>query len=103
MNLGFSETKVVSLPYPQDIEAYFYHPLRDKHIGDHIVVLFANRLIDRYQPLLALEALNLLNQRYQNITMLMNNEGPLKNECLAYIKSNKLNNVEFLDNITSWD
>jgi len=99
----FSEDKVTSLPYPQDIERYYDHPLRDKHYGDPMTLLFANRLIDRYQPLLALEILKKLNQKYPNIKMLMNAEGTLKNECLNYIDENKLINVEFLDKIDSWN
>lgn len=100
---SFPIEKVAKLSYPQDIEVYFNHPLRDKRKGGPITLLFANRLVERYQPLLALEVFKNISSKYPSTRMLMNAEGSLKAECIRYIKRNNLINVEFLDRIDSWD
>jgi len=101
--LDFPEDKVINLPYPQDIEEYYNHPLREKKYGDPITLLFANRLVDRYQPLIALKVLKNLSCKYPHVRMLMNAEGNEKKECLDYIEMNNITNVEFLDRIDSWN
>ena len=99
----FPKEKVTSLAYPQDIEEYYDHPLREKKNGDSLTLLFANRLVERYQPLMALEVLKKLNLKYENINMLMNSEGSQKEDCIEFIKKNNLTNVEFLDGVDSWN
>ena len=95
--------KVVSLVYPHDIEEYYSHPLRKKEFGDPITLLFANRLVERYKPLMALEILKNLSLKYPNLKMLMNAEGSQKEQCSKYIHDNNLTNIEFLDEIKSWN
>jgi len=99
----FNEEKVTSIQYPQDIEAYFNHPLRQEKQKQDYTILFANRLIDRYQPIFALEVFKRLKEKYPNIKLLMNNDGPLKGQCLSYIGYNELKDVEFLQEIDSWN
>lgn len=99
----FPKEKVANLSYPQDIEEYYNHPLREKEYGDPITILFANRLVDRYQPLMALEVFRRLSTKYPHINMLMNAEGSQKKECVEFIGKNNLDNVEFLDKIDSWN
>lgn len=101
--IGFPENKVDTLRYPQDIEEYFNHPLREKRKDDKFRILFANRLIDRYQPLFALEVLERVQSEYPNVEMVMNNDGPLKDACVGYIEKKGLKNVRFLDSIDSWN
>lgn len=100
---GFPENKVATLYYPQDIDAYFSHPLREKKKGDLFTILFASRLIKRYQPLFVLKVFEKIKERYSNVRLLMNNHGPLKEECIDYIKEHNLKEVKFLDNIDSWN
>lgn len=99
----FPEDKVTSLSYPQDIEEYYNHPLRVKKLGDPITLLFANRLVERYQPLMALEVLRRISLKYPNIKMLMNSSGSQKEQCVEFIEKNNLTNIEFLDKIDSWN
>lgn len=99
----FPKEKVTSLSYPHDIEEYYNHPLREKKFGDPITLLFANRLVERYQPLMALEVMKRVSSKYPNIKMLMNADGSQKKECTDFIEKNNLTNVEFLDKIDSWN
>ncbi|TCI57410.1 glycosyltransferase [Exiguobacterium sp. SH1S21] len=100
---GFTDKQVVNAPYPIDIEAYFDHPLRVKRRGDPIRILFANRLIDRYQPLIALEAYRALKRDYPNLSLALNRDGHLYEACRDYIKEHDLEGVTFLDDIDAWD
>jgi glycosyltransferase involved in cell wall biosynthesis len=100
---GFPKDKVDMVAYPQDIEEYYNHPLRNKKKSDTFILLFANRLIDRYQPLFALEVFERLSSKYPNLELHMNNDGPLKQACVDYINNRKLNNVYFLKQIDSWN
>ena len=99
----FSEEKVTSILYPQDIESYFEHPLRVKKQNQDYSILFANRLIERYQPLFALEVFKILKEKYPNIKLHMNNDGPLKSDCIKYIETHHLQDVQFLQEIDSWN
>lgn len=99
----FPGDKVSILPYPKDIDEYYNHALREKKIGDPITLLFANRLVERYKPLVALEVFRELSLKYNHVKMLMNAEGSQKNQCIEFIENNNLTNVEFLDKIDSWN
>lgn len=101
--IGFAEHQVVSAPYPIDIEAHIEHPLRQKKQHDPIQILFANRLIDRYQPLVALEAYKTLKAEYPHLSLAMNQEGHLAEACQRYIEKEHLEDVFFLEDIESWD
>ncbi|MHA6259956.1 glycosyltransferase [Sporosarcina sp. CAU 1771] len=101
--IGFEREKVSWTSYPQDIEAYYKHPLRSEKKQKNYKILFANRLIDRYQPLFALEVFLEINSKYPNTELIMNSEGPLKSKCIQYIKDKKMKNVSFLEGIDAWD
>ena len=101
--IEFEKDKVAWTNYPQDIEEYFNHPLRTKTNGDSYRILFANRLIDRYQPLFVLEVFEKIVSKYPNTELYMNNDGPLKSKCIEYIENRGLKNVKFLDKIDSWN
>lgn len=100
--LGFNEDKVVHATYAQDIDAYFNHVLRRKRPGDTFKLLFANRLVERYQPLLVLEAYRNLSKQY-SLELYLNNSGQQLEACKAYIAQHQLENVHFLDEIRAWD
>lgn len=99
----FPKHKVDKLEYPSDIDDYYNHPLREKSVEDEFVILFANRLIDRYQPLYALEVFYELSKTYENIKMKLNSDGPLREKCEEYIAEKNLKNVSFLNAIESWE
>ncbi|MEA5017313.1 MAG: glycosyltransferase [Erysipelotrichaceae bacterium] len=99
----FEENKVISLPYPQDIEGYYNHPIRIKKPNDKFTLLFANRLVERYHPLMALAIYKVIKENYPSVTLHMNNEGSLRSACVNYITDNNLKDVTFLDQIASWD
>lgn len=101
--LGFREDQVVIAPYPIDIDAYFTHPLRFKRQGEPIRLLFANRLVDRYQPLVALEAYRRLKRTYPRLSIALNREGHLYETCRHYIAEHDLSDVTFLNEIDAWD
>ncbi len=98
----FPLDKIDSMEYPTDIDEYYEHHLREKSTDDEFIILFANRLIDRYQPLYALEIFKELSKRNSNVSMKMNRDGELKKECEDYIRDNNLTNVSFLKEIECW-
>lgn len=100
---AFADSQVVNAPYPIDIETYFSHPLRIKRAGDPIRILFANRLIDRYQPLVALEAYRRLKRDYPNLSLALNRDGHLYEACRDYIAAHELKDISFLEDIDAWD
>ncbi|MEJ6528753.1 glycosyltransferase family 4 protein [Exiguobacterium sp. USCH10] len=100
--LQFNPDKVVHATYAQDIDAYFDHGLRHKKQGDTFKLLFANRLVERYQPLLVLEAYRNLSKRY-NLELYLNHSGQQLEACKSYIAEHHLENVHFLDEIRAWD
>lgn len=99
----FPPERVVDAPYPMDIEAHFSHPLRQKQSGDPIRLLFANRLVARYGPLVALGAFKRLKRDYPNLSMRLNRDGEMAEACQSYIAQEGLTDVSFLDEIQSWD
>lgn len=100
--LGFNPDKVVHATYAQDIDAYFDHGLRRKQPGDTFKLLFANRLVERYQPLLVLEAYRNLSKRY-SLELYLNHSGQQLEACKTYIAEHDLKNVHFLNEIRAWD
>lgn len=101
--IGFDIEKVNWTSYPQDLEEYYTHPLRVKNKSDVFRILFANRLIDRYQPLFVLKVFEEIVEKYPNTELLMNSDGPLHSECVAYINNKQIKNVKFLNQIDSWN
>jgi glycosyltransferase involved in cell wall biosynthesis len=100
-DFGFGD-KVHTSQYATDLEAYLNHPLRKP--ASAYVYLFANRLVDIYNPLVALEAFAEIRNRYPGSKLLLNSSGPLLQECKATIASHGLEkDVEFLEGIQAWN
>jgi glycosyltransferase involved in cell wall biosynthesis len=99
---GFGD-KVVVGHYPADLSKYFAHSRRPAK-PDGLTILYANRLIDIYDPLLTLEIFFDFRSKYSSARLLMNSEGPLLPECVAKIKMLGLeDSVDLLTDITSWE
>lgn len=96
------ESRIKTARYPSDIDNYFNHKIRIKKEG--YKYLFANRLIDIYNPLLAIDIFNDIHQKYPKSTMLMNSEGELKEDCKKRINQYGLQDaISFLSEIKSWE
>ena len=95
--------RTILLEYPNDIDSYFHHEYREpKH---QCKLLFANRLIDTYNPIFALKVLSQLQSLSTDIRfhLLMNSEGAMKEECSEFVTSNSIRNVSFIDSVNSWE
>jgi glycosyltransferase involved in cell wall biosynthesis len=93
---------VVTAQYPADLEAYFDHPARE--LTKRCRLLFANRLIDIYDPLLAIEIFAALRKKHPHLELRLNASGPLRDACQKSIAENQLGeSARFLDAIKSWD
>lgn len=89
-------------PYASDIDRYFEHPLRGKKAG--YIYIFPNRLIDIYNPLLAIEIFADIHARYPQSILRINSDGPLLDDCNALIKKMGItDSVQFLTEIKHWD
>lgn len=101
---GFGNKKVSVCPYAADLEAYFTHSTRIKKIDNSYIYLFANRLTNIYNPILAINIFYLIRLRYPKSSLLMNGSGELRKECEKLIRKLHLEKeIIFLDNISKWD
>ncbi len=99
--LGFGE-RVAEGRYPADLEACLSHPLREAKPS--YTFLFANRLIDIYNPLGCLDIFAEVHARHPGSRLLMNAAGELRDDCAKAIGRLGLqSSVEFLTGIKSWD
>lgn len=88
--------------YAADIDRYFDHPVRKRKAG--YTYIFANRLIDIYNPLLAIEIFAEIHARYPHSILRMNAHGELLPACRDLIgKLGIENSVQFLTEIKHWD
>lgn len=77
---------------------------KDLSIRKNKRILFANRLIEIYNPLYALEIFYKLKKIDTDFTLCLNAQGPLRRDCEKYILKNNLSNcVTFLDDINCWE
>jgi len=97
---GFGE-KVKAARYATDLDDYLPHPLRQT--GPDLTFLFANRLTDSYNPLLALKAFYQVQQEFPQAKLLLNGEGPLRAACQEFISQFQLKQVRFLDHLQHWN
>ena len=89
-------------PYASDIDRYFEHPLRIKKAG--YIYIFPNRLIDIYNPLLAIEIFAKIHAMYPQSILRINSQGHLLNDCHTLIgKLGIADSVQFLSEIKHWD
>jgi glycosyltransferase involved in cell wall biosynthesis len=94
--------RVISANYPADIDGYFQHAIRPR--SRPCTLLFPNRLVELYDPLLALEVFARVRSRHPEVRMLMNAAGPLRSQCEARIATfAPPAPVSFLDGIRHWD
>jgi glycosyltransferase involved in cell wall biosynthesis len=95
-------SKTYTAQYPSDIEDYLEHPIREGK--NAYVYLFPNRLINIYNPLLAIDIFYEINRKYPSSKLLLNTMGELYDVCIRKIERLNLNeSVEFLTNIKSWN
>lgn len=94
--------KVVVGQYPADLEAFVSHKARKK--SRDFTYLFANRLTQIYEPLLAIKIFNAIWLIQPNSRLLLNARGELRRECELLITKLGLQSVaSFLDDLKSWD
>ena len=94
--------RVFTAQYPADIDEHLKHQLRDKR-GPY-VYLYANRLTAIYDPILAIEIFDVVRKKYRGSKLLMNASGELLEQCQSRIRDLELlTEVEFLDQIESWN
>jgi glycosyltransferase involved in cell wall biosynthesis len=93
--------KVVMGRYPCDLDAYFYHPVRQKKDGYNLI--FPNRLTENYNPIAAIEIFSKVFQRYPTVRLRLNAVGELRKQVEKRIDELDLRKaVVFLDNIKKW-
>ncbi len=94
--------KVVISQYASLIDDYLDHPERD--ITKRLNFIFPNRLVDIYNPILAIDIFANVCNRHPQAHLFLNAIGDLRNQCEQQIFKLGLNNkVSFLDNIKKWD
>ena len=70
---------------------------------DNIKIIFANRLVDIYNPLMAINVFYRVHLQHPSATMVMNSQGELRAECDNLIKKYCLeNSVSFANDFNSW-
>ena len=94
--------KVVLGQYAADLDLYFSHLDRNEKVS--YTYLFANRLTEIYNPLLAIDIFREILRSYPGSRLLMNSEGDLRKLCMDKVRGLGLcESIEFLSNITSWN
>lgn len=100
--IGFPSYKVHEVMYPNDIDTHLAHELRKPKKA--YTYLFPHHLSHSYNPLMAIHIFRKILNRYPGSKLLMNTFGLLHESCEKLIKELELSNdVEFLDNIKSWN
>jgi glycosyltransferase involved in cell wall biosynthesis len=88
--------------YSADIDRYFHHPLRQRKPG--YTYIFPNRLIDKYNPLLAIDIFADIRAKHPRSRLKLNAQGPLLQDCEDLIRRlGVVDSVEFLTDIRHWD
>lgn len=94
--------KAVAGHYPSDVDKYFKHAPRGKK--DAYVLIYANRMTDIYDPLMAIDIFAEVLKRHPKTKLKMNASGELRPQVEAAIAQYGIAaSVEFLDNIKHWD
>lgn len=88
--------------YPADIAAYYNHPHRRRK--EAYTYLFANRHIDIYNPLLAIQVFTAILDKHPGSVLKMNAEGNMVAESKELIRRLGIeDSVVFLSQIRTWD
>ncbi len=94
--------KVVVARYAADLNSHMQHGLRTATPAPRL--LFANRLVAIYNPLMAIRIFARVWKRFPAATLRLNADGPLRSECQAFIEAAPwASSVTFIDGIASWD
>ena len=94
--------RVVGGQYPCDIDKYFKHNQRTKK--DAYTLIYANRMTDIYDPLMAIDIFAEVLKRHPKTKLKMNASGELRAEVETRIREYGVgDSVEFLDDIKHWD
>lgn len=93
---------VVAGHYPSIIDPYYGHRTRESNKA--FTIIFANRLVDLYNPLAAVRIFAGVLSRHPETRMKMNADGPLRKEVEMLIEGLGIKDrVSFLDQIKCWD
>lgn len=99
----FEFNNVVEIHYAADIDNHLMHPYKKISEGQ-FTILFPNRLIPIYEPLLAIGIFKKIHEIFPKAQMIMNPEGELFNECTTAInKLNLENSLSFVEPPTGWN
>lgn len=94
--------KVVVGQYPADLASYISHKTRSKK--SDFTYLFANRLTQIYEPMLAINIFHEIWLKQPHSRLLLNARGELRSECELLINRLGIQGVaKFLDEIKSWN
>lgn len=100
-DFGFG-SKVIATRYASDLDRYFKHPVREARDGYRY--LFANRLVALYNPLKAIDVFYRIYLEYPASTLVLNNEGELRQKCEEKIKALGIDGaVSFVGDIQDWE
>ena len=95
-------SKVVAGRYPTDIDRYFDHPVRTRK--DKYALIYANRMIEIYNPIGAVEIFAEVLKRHPKTLLKMNAAGELRSLVEKRIEELGIGaSVHFLDDIKTWD
>lgn len=94
--------RVIASQYAADIDSYFGH--KERSFLPPIKFMFANRLVETYNPIGAINIFFGLLDFYPRSTLVMNAVGPMREQAEKTIKELGISSaVFFLDNIASWN
>jgi len=86
---------IKSMTSPGNMDRYSKHLARASK--QDIQLFFGHRLIDIYNPILALDILRSVQDKYPSVGMYMNEHGDMHNTVVEYIKINSIKNVKFIE------
>jgi len=94
--------RVFYIPYP--VYHSFIEYTQKGNLNKNLTLLFANRLIEIYSPLRAIHILKKVLDRGFEVSMLMNSNGELFEQCRKLINEyGIMKNIIFINNIHAWE
>lgn len=88
------KVNIKQLEIPGNIDKYISHPVRVSK--QDIKIFFGHRLIDIYNPFIALDILAFVQCSYPGVGMYMNAHGELRSSVDEYIVKESIKNIEFI-------
>jgi len=86
---------IKAITNPGNMDRYSNHMVRASK--QDIKLFFGHRLVDIYNPILALDILSSVQHAYPNVGMYMNEHGDMYGNVVDYIRINSIKNVEFIE------